>query len=339
MQVPPGSLGRQRDLAPVYLVAGDEPLQLTEAVDQLHRQAREAGFSEREVLDASTKDFDWRELAAAGASLSLFAERRIIDLRLGNGGIGKEGADAVVAYCASPPPDVLLLATCQVFDGKLKKARWTKAIERAGVVVPCAMPRARELPGWIRERMQARGLQPDGEAVALLADRVEGNLVAAAQEIDKLSLLHGEGRVDVDTVLRSVTDSARFSVYDLVDATLAGRLDRGVRVLEGLRGEGTAPALVLWALAREVRGLCSMARDVARGTGVARVLDAHRVWASRKRLVGDALRRGDDAHWAAGLAGCARVDRVIKGRERGEPWRVLHELVTRLAGGPDLARP
>ncbi len=337
MQVRPGSLASQRDLAPIYLVAGDEPLQLTEAVDLLHRRARDAGFSEREVLDASVKEFDWRELGAAAASLSLFAERRIIDLRLGNGGIGREGADAVVAYCEAPPPDVLLVATCNAFDGKLKSARWVKAVERAGAVVPCTLPKGRELGGWIRERMRSRGLEPDGEALALLVERGEGNLVAAAQEIDKLGLLHGAGRVDVDAVLRSVTDSARYSVYDLVDATVAGRLDRGLRVLDGLRGEGTAPALVLWALAREVRGLYSMAREVARGARVERAVDAHRVWASRKRLVGDALRRGDEAHWAAGLADCARVDRVIKGRERGEAWRGLRELVTRLVGGPELA--
>ena len=337
MSVRPSALANQRDLAPVCLVAGDEPLQLTETVDLLHSRAREAGFSEREVLDASVKEFDWRELAAAGASLSLFAERRIIDLRLGNGAIGKEGADAVVAYCQDPPPDVLLIATCNVLDGRLKKARWVSAIERAGVVVECALPKGRYLADWVRERMRSRGLQPEPEAIALLVDRVEGNLVAAAQEIDKLGLLHGEGRVDVDAVLRSVTDSARFSVYDLVDAMLAGRLDRALRVLDGLRGEGSAPPLVLWALAREVRGLCSMAREVARGTPAARVMDAHRVWSSRKALTGDALRRGDDAHWAGGLAGCARVDRVIKGRERGEPWRALRELVARLAGGPDLA--
>ncbi len=333
----PEALTNRRDLAPVYLVAGDEPLQLTETVDLLHRRAREAGYAEREVIDATPKDFDWRELAAAGASLSLFAERRIIDLRLGNGSIGKEGADAVVAYCEAPPPDVLLVATSNVLDGRLKKARWVAAIDRVGMVVECALPKAGALPRWVRDRMQARGLRPDDEAIALLVDRVEGNLVAAAQEIDKLCLLQGEGPVDVDAVLRSVTDSARFSVYDLVDATLEGRLDRGLRVLDGLRGEGSAPPLVLWALAREVRGLCGMARDVARGTPLPRVLDAHRVWSSRKKLVGAALRRGDDAHWAAGLVGCARVDRVIKGRERGEPWRALRELVTRLAGGPDLA--
>ncbi|MDX1594385.1 MAG: DNA polymerase III subunit delta [Gammaproteobacteria bacterium] len=323
-------------MAPVYLLAGDEPLQQTEALDLLRRRAREAGFAERVVLDTGASGFDWRELGSASASLSLFAERRLFELRLGNGSIGKEGADALVAYAGSPPEDVLLVATCGVFDGKLKKARWVKAIDQVGAVVECRVPRVEALPGWIDRRMRARGMQPSREAVDLLADRVEGNLVAAAQEIDKLLLLNGTGAVDIDTVLRSVTDSARFSVYDLVDATLAAQLARALRVLDGLRGEGTHPTLVLWALAREVRALCSMARDAAGGAPVARVLDAHRVWPWRKRLVGDALRRSGYGHWSDGLAGCARADRVIKGRERGDAWRALRELVTRLAGGPEL---
>jgi DNA polymerase-3 subunit delta len=338
MRTRPEQLTSKRELAPVYLVAGDEPLQQTEAVDLLRQQAREQGFSEREVFDATVTGFDWRNLAAAGASMSLFAERRLFELRLGTGGIGREGADALVAYADDLPPDVLLIATCNAYDGKLRNARWVKALDKAGVVVECQLPKGGDLPNWIKRRMRDRGLVPDREAVELLVDRVEGNLVAAAQEIDKLLLLNGTGPVDADAVLRSVTDSARYSVYDLVDATIGGQLGRGLRVIDGLRGEGCAPALVLWALTREVRGVAAMARDVAAGQQVPRVLEAHRVWSSRKRLLGDALRRAGHGHWTDGLRGCARADRVIKGRERGDPWRALRELVTALAGGPDLAR-
>jgi len=337
MRTRPQQLTGNQRLAPVYLVAGDEPLQQTEVVDLLRKQARGEGFTEREVFDATVSGFDWRELAGAGASLSLFAERRLFELRLGSGGIGREGADALVAYVGDLPPDVLLIATCNTYDAKLKKARWVKALDQAGVVVECQLPKGGELPNWVTRRMRDRGLVPDREAVELLVDRVEGNLVAAAQEIDKLLLLNGAGKVDADAVLRSVTDSARYSVYDLVDATVGGKLGRGLRVLDGLRGEGSPPALVLWALTREVRGVCSMARDVAAGQQVPRVLEAHRVWSSRKRVIGDALRRAGDTHWANGLRGCARADRVIKGRERGDAWRALRELVTALAGGPDLA--
>jgi DNA polymerase-3 subunit delta len=338
MRSRPDQLAGQRGLAPVYLVAGDEPLQQSEAVDLLRRRARTAGYSERELFDATASGFDWNQLVAAGASPSLFAERRLFELSLGSGGIGTPGTDALVAYADDPPPDVLLIATCNAFDGKLRNARWVKALDRVGVVVDCQLPKGGALLNWIRRRMQERGLAPDGAAVELLVDRVEGNLVAAAQEIDKLLLLHGSGPVSADAVLRSVTDSARYSVYDLVDATVGGRLGRGLRVLDGLRAEGSAPALVLWALAREVRQLCTMAREVAAGQPPARVLDAHRVWSTRKGLIGDALRRAGHPHWSAGLRGCARADRVIKGRERGEAWRALRELVAQLAGGPDLAR-
>ncbi len=337
MRTRPETLAGRRDLAPVYLLAGDEPLQQTEAADLLRQRAREAGYTEREVFDTGDSGFDWRELAAAGASLSLFAARRLFELRLGTGAIGKEGGEALVAYCAAPPPDVMLIATCTTFDARLKNARWVKAIDGVGAIVECTLPKGRGLAQWIGQRLRDRGLRPDAEATALLVERVEGNLVAAAQEIDKLLLLNGPGAIGVDAVLRSVTDSSRFSVYDLVDATLEARLDRALRVLDGLRGEGTEPVLVLWALAREVRGLCSMARMAAGGAQVPRVLEAHRVWSSRKGLVGAALKRGDLACWSDGLGDCARVDRVIKGREAGDPWRALRELVTRLAGGPDLA--
>jgi DNA polymerase-3 subunit delta len=330
-------LAGRRDLAPLYLVIGDEPLQQTEAVDLLRRRAREQGFAEREVFDPTASDFDWRNLASAGASLSLFADRRLFELRLGNGAIGSEGADAVVAYCAEPPPDVLLIATCGKYDGQVKKGRWFKALDKAGVVVECQLPKGGELARWIERRMRDRGLQPDREAVDLLIDRVEGNLVAAGQEIDKLELLVGAGAVGADDVLRSVTDSARYSVYDLVDATVSGQLGRSLRMLDGLRGEGGVPTLLLWALAREVRGLCSMAGEVAAGQSPQRVMEAHRIWSSRKRLVGDALRHGDHAHWSDGLRRCARVDRVIKGQAPGETWHALRTLVTRLAGGPEMA--
>ena len=337
MRLAPQQLAGQRDLAPVYLVIGEEPQQLTEALDLLRRRAREAGFAEREVLDPTASGFDWRHLAAAGASLSLFAERRLLELNLGGGtGIGTEGAEAMSAFCAAPPPDVLLLASCTKYDATTKKARWVRALEQAGVLVECQLPKGRALGDWVRQRLRSRGLEPGPEAVELLLDRVEGNLVAAAQEIDKLELLHGAGPLSADDVLRSVTDSARYSVYDLVDATLGGALGRSLRVLDGLRGEGGAPTMVLWALARELRPLHAMAREVAAGRRPQQVLQAHRVWASRQGLVGAALRRGGPGLWAAGLRGCARADRVIKGQERGDPWLALRELVSLLAGGPEL---
>jgi len=337
MRITPERLDGQRELAPLYLVAGNEPLQQTETLDILRRRAREAGFAEREVFDADSSGFDWHTLEAAGASLSLFSDKRLFELRLGNGGIGKEGADALVRYATAPPPDVLLLATCDRFDGKLKKSRWCKALDTAGVIVEVAVPPPARLPDWLARRMRERDLQPDAEALALLAERVEGNLVAAAQEIDKLQLLHGSGPVDADAVLRASTDSARYDVYDLVEATLAGRLGRSLHILEGLRGEGAAESLVIWALAREVRALVSMARAVASGEPSGRVMQAHGIWSSRQQQVGAALRRAGPKRWAATLRACAHADRVVKGQARGSAWQALREAVTLGAGGPPVA--
>ncbi|HEY5791265.1 MAG TPA: DNA polymerase III subunit delta, partial [Gammaproteobacteria bacterium] len=289
MRIAPSQLDLRRPLAPVYLVAGDEPLQQTETLDQLRQAAREQGYAEREVFDADGSGFDWNAFLAAGANLSLFAARRLFELRVGEGAIGNEGAAAVLSYCAQPPADVVLLIVCNRYDSALKRGRWCNACDAAGVVVEVQVPKGNQLPGWIARRMRSRGLQPDAAATALLAERVEGNLMAAAQEIDKLLLLHGSGPVDADAVLRATTDSARYGVYDLVDAALGGQLARSLRILDGLRGEGTAETLVVWALAREVRGLAAMAREVARGQPVARVLQSHRVWSSRQGLVGAAL--------------------------------------------------
>lgn len=322
-------LGGQRELAPIYLISGDEPLQVGEAADLVRRRAREAGFATREVFEA-VRGFDWGQLQAAGNNLSLFGDQRLFDLRL-PGSPGREGGDALRAYAEALPPDVILLITAPRFDAQAQKSRWFSALDRAGVTVVVYPPDAKQLPRWIDDRMRSRALEPTREAIALLAERVEGNLLAAAQEIDLLSLLHGTGKVDAETVLRVVTDSARYDVYNLVDTVLEGRIGRAQRVLNGLRGEGVATALVLWAVTREVRALCAMAADAANGRPLGQIFSAHRVWQRRQPLVRAALRR-DLAHWRLGLRGCARCDRVIKGQEVGSAWHELGVLVTSLCG-------
>jgi len=321
----------QRELAPIYLISGDEPLQVGEAADTVRRRAREAGFATREVFEAG-RGFDWGQLLAAGNMLSLFGDQRLFDLRL-SGSPGRDGGEALRAYADALPQDVVLLITAPRFDAASQKSRWFTTLEKAGVTVVIYPPDAKDLPRWIDNRMRSRGLEPTREASALLAERVEGNLLAAAQEIDMLSLLHGSGQVDAETVLRVVTDSARYDVYDLVDAVLEGRVARVQRVINGLRGEGVATALVLWAVTREVRAMCAMAADVAAGRSLGQVFSANRVWQRRQPLVRAALGR-DLAHWRRGLRGCARCDRVIKGQEAGNAWHELDVLVTTLSGLP-----
>ncbi|HET7359927.1 MAG TPA: DNA polymerase III subunit delta, partial [Rhodanobacteraceae bacterium] len=223
------------ELQPVYLLAGEELLVL-EAADALRARARELGYAEREVMDVES-GFDWNDLARAAAGMSLFASRRLLDLRLPTGKPGKEGSAAIVEYCARPAPDTVLLVTCVQWNRKNEGA-WSRAMDEAGTMIVFWPPKVAEWPAWIDARMATRGLQATPDAIALLAERVEGNLLAAVQEIEKLAVLHGEGRLDAATLESLVVDSARFDVFKLVDAAFAGDGARALRILDGLRAEG-----------------------------------------------------------------------------------------------------
>ena len=321
----------QQGLAPIYLIHGEELLIAQEAADAVRAAARAQGFSTREVFEVD-RDFDWNRLLGAADALSLFAERRILEVRIPGGKPGREGGEALRAYAERPPQDDLLLVLCGKLEAAQRKSRWFKALDQAGVTVAAWPVEAGALPRWIRARMRSRGLEPTPEAVQALAERVEGNLLAAAQEIDKLLLLHGPGAVDERAVAAVVADSARFDVFDLVDAALAGDAGRCQRTLSGLKAEGVEPVLVSWALARELRSLSAMAWEVARGEPAAAVMRRHRVWSKRQGPVGSALQRFRPPVWHALLARAAFIDRVIKGQAPGNPWDELIQLCLALAG-------
>lgn len=320
-----------KPLLPIYLVSGDEPLQLSEVVDALRGAARAQGYSEREVLQVEA-GFDWGTLAAAGSNLSLFAERKIIELRLPSGKPGDAGAKALTAYAAEPSPDNLLLISCGKLEKQQQNSKWFKALEDAGAVVQVWPVEPRALPGWIRQRLQVRGLQPTAEAAQLLAERVEGNLLAAAQEVEKLALLYGSGALDVEQVRTAVADSARYDVFELADAALGGDGARCARIVEGLRGEGEEPVLILWALVREVRALALIAAGQAAGTALETLFQQQRVWDKRKPLYQAALKRHNLRRWRALLRRAARLDRICKGAEPGNPWDELLQFSLLMAG-------
>jgi len=317
-------------LQPVYLVTGDEPFLLDEALTEIRVAAREAGFDERQVLDADA-GFDWGELHAVAVSMSLFASRRLLELRLAGGKAGQNGARALAEYCAEPATDVLLLINAGRMEPKQRNAAWVKAVERAGVLVQAWPVQPRQLPQWIERRMRAAGLQPSGEAAALIAERAEGNLLAAVQEIEKLRLIHGEGPVDVDAVRAAVAESARFDVFDLVDAAVAAQPARAVRIARVLRQEGVEPTLVLWALAKELRTLATLRSALDGGEQPARAFQRLRLWKSRQQLMGSAARRGSAEAWERLLARAGQVDRVNKGAAPGRPWDELVQLAVMMA--------
>ncbi|MCW9024151.1 MAG: DNA polymerase III subunit delta [Gammaproteobacteria bacterium] len=321
----------QGTLAPVYLVSGEEPFQKDEASMAIRQQAITQGYTEREVYHVD-KTFDWDQLNASADSLSLFAEKKLIDLRLSSGKFGDSGRKALVAYCERPPEDTILLITM----GKMEKAqmstKWFKSVDKIAAVLQVWPVEAAQMPGWITKRMQHRGMQPTADAAVMLAERLEGNLLAADQELEKLRLLCGEGAVDADQVAEAVSDSARFDVFALVDAALLGNNRRVIRILHGLKGEGIEPTLVLWALSREIRSMANMAWELSHGHNLDQVLRQYRIWDKRKPPVTAALKRHNTRRWQGFLYQAAEVERIIKGRATGVIWDELVQLSLKVAG-------
>ncbi|MDQ2069947.1 DNA polymerase III subunit delta [Natronospira bacteriovora] len=318
----------QKGLAPLYLLAGDEPLLLDEAAASIRRRVREAGAEERIALVAE-KDFDWSRLTEEAASLSLFASKRLMELRLPGGKPGQEGAKVLTQWAERPPEDTTLVVISGKLDRGSRNAKWVKALEQAGAMVEFWPIPRHQLPAWVQKRMAASGLSVSREAARFIAERVEGNLLAAAQEVEKLRLLLGEGQVSDSDVQSAVVDSARFDPFQLADAALNGETARAVRILEGLHGEGVEPPLLVWVLAREVRSLADMATGMAQGKRMEDV--TRRVWASRRSLVEKALQRHPAERWLALLEEAGRIDAIAKGAAPGNAWDALQRLVMAMA--------
>ena len=326
-------------LAPLYLIAGDEPLLVQEACDQVRAAARAQGCGERVVMHVEA-GFDWNGLLQEAGGLSLFAERRLLELRLPSGRPGEAGGRVLQAYAQSPPPDTTLLVVSGRIEASAQRSRWFKAVEQAGVVVQVWPVGPGELPAWIARRLRSAGLEPQREAVQLLAQRLEGNLLAAVQEIEKLRMLHGQGPVTAEDVLAAVADSAHYDAFLLTDAALAGDQGRVSRILDSLRREGIEPLLILWTLVRELRAMALMASRLEEGAAPAQVLAGQRVWERRRPLVRAALRRHGRKRWLQFLRRAAAIERIAKGRAAGNVWDELLQLSLAVAGvAPVTAQP
>jgi len=321
----------QKPLAPIYIVSGDEPFQLGEACQAIRAQARAQGVTEREVLHVD-RSFDWNQLTASAGAMSLFAERKLIEVRLPSGKPGDAGAKALLAYAGQPAAENVLLLVTGKLEAAQQRSKWFKALEGAGVVVQIWPIEPTRLPQWIRQRLQQRGLQASAEAVQLLADRIEGNLLAADQEMEKLLLLNGPGKVDVEQVVAAVADSARYDAFALMDAALAGDARRVSRIVFGLRGEGAEAIALLGAMTYQLRTMCAMAADMARGEALEQVLASQRVWDKRKALVRGALQRHALKRWQGFIYRVGEIDRMIKGQAEGIVWDELLQLALRIAG-------
>jgi len=326
------TLGRD-GLARAYLVFGDEPLQIMESVDAVRAAAREAGIGERLLFEVEA-GFDWQLLLAGASEMSLFAERRLIEVRLRARKPDKTGAAALAELLDRDDVDDVLLVTAEKLDRNAQKSKWFKTLDGAGVAVQARQVKAGQLENWIRQRAQRYDLRLSSAAAELIAVRAEGNLLAVAQELDKLALLVDGGEVDVDTVVSATVDSARFDVFGLIDATLAGDAGRAIRMLRGLREEGTDAVVIGWAVNRELRALLQMAIALAAGQPMAAVLNDHNVWSSRAGIVRRALERAPAPRVRRLFEDSMRLDRIIKGAAFGSAWDELELLCLKLAARP-----
>ena len=326
------------NLAPVYLLFGDEPLQIMEAGDKLRACARQQGYDERTVIQPM-EEADWSSFREAADSLSLFAERRIIELRLPTGKPGRAGGEVLKQHCVSPPDDVLLLISAGKLDRSGVNSAWFKAIDKVGVTVAVYPKPVAQLAGWLRTRLAAKGLQADDDALALIVERVEGNLLAARQEVDRLDLLYPGGNLTQSDVMDAVADSARYSIGDLSLAALNGQSRRALRVLGGLYEEAVPEVLILWSLSSEIRAGARAAEAHEAGVGLDSALKSAGVWHKRAAPLKQAISRHDTSNWLSMLSACSALDRQIKGHASGSVRDALESLVVQLAGRGELLIP
>lgn len=319
-----------KSLAPCYLVTGDEHLLVDEALDAVRAAARERGFISRE-LHVATTGFDWHALTASTGNLSLFAERRIIELRLPTGKPGKLGGQTIVDLVEQSGDEILFIVSGPKLDRGAAASKWAKSIDQKGVTMPLWPVGERELPGWIANRMRATGLQPDRDAATLIADRVEGNLLAAVQEVEKLRLILGEGKVTAEAVSDAVANSSRYDVYKLTDAALAGNAKRSVKILGGLRAEGVEPVIVMWALTRELRTLAKLDDVIRQGGDLGNAMQRSGVWRNRQGLVRSCIGRHQHGAFHKMLKATGRADAAAKGQRHGDPWQLATDVVVGLA--------
>ncbi|MFP4155481.1 MAG: DNA polymerase III subunit delta [Halothiobacillaceae bacterium] len=329
MKLRPEQLRAQlaRELGSLYLLTGDEPLLVEEARDAILDAARARDFSERMQLIVEP-GFAWSRLQEAAGNRSLFSERRIVDLRIPSGKPGKEGGEALTRFVQMLGPDLCAVVTLPRLDQQARKAKWFRTLEGCGIHLAFWPVESGALPGWVAHRARAHDLQLEPDAARFLAERAEGNLLAARQEIEKLALLLPPGPVSLRSVVAAVTDNARFSVFDLGEAIVAGDVARVQRTLHGLRAEGVEIVLALWAVTREVR-ILARASDSG---DLAEALQAAGVPPPRRRPYGAAVRRHQAGFWRALLGACGQVDRAVKGLHPGDPWIGLERLSLCAAG-------
>jgi len=325
----------QHGVQPLYIVYGDEPLLALEASSLIRDKARAEGYLERELFFAEP-GFDWANLAYASSATSLFASRKLLELRINNGKPGKEGGEALQRFCKDLPPDTVTLIHIAELDWRGKKTAWFLALLEAGIGVEATVVHRTALAQWIAARLRAQQQEADSDTLAFIADRVEGNLMAAHQEVQKLALLLPPGKIPLSAVQEAVIDVARHEVLDLGGVLLEGDRLRMMRHIDGLRGEGAPTPLALWALTEQIRNLAKVLTALQAGRPVAGALREARIFAPlQQNLIQNNIRRITLAQTHAALRHAARIDQIIKGLQSGDVWDELLQLLERFARSPN----
>jgi len=329
MQVRPDQLPSvlKKKIDAVYFISGDEPLQKMEAADLIRDICKQQDYLEREIIDVDA-NFDWQVLRDEASNMSLFSSRRILDLRLPSAKPGREGGKALKEFAENPPEDTVLLITAGKVEKNAKNSAWYKSIEASGVVVQCWPVSPDRLAEWVKNRCHLKGLQPDKDSIDFVCQHVEGNLLAADQEIDKLLLILGPGPVSYESIKESITQNSRFNVFELVDCALKGDKNRVIKVINGLKAEGTEPIIVAWALTKEVRLLCHAISD---RSNAEYMLSRSGVWQSRIALFSACMSRHTRQSLYRLLQSCETIDRITKGAKKGQVWDALLQSACQLA--------
>jgi len=324
----------KKNLLPVYLVTGDEPLLVQEALDSIRAASKLSGCDERKILDVDRK-FDWASLNSEANSLSLFAERTLTELRLEKAKPGIPGGKALQYYCQNLPDDKILLISAAKLTAATLKSKWCAAIDKVGGIIQVWPISLNEMPQWISQRARKMGLEIEQDAIALLADRLEGNLLAAQQELEKLKLLETGKKIDADTVLESVSDSAKYDIFNLTDACLSGNTKLAVKIVSSLKIEGFEASYALWALTKEVRTVYALHHALQKNHPPQAVFKKFGIFQKRQTTIMQAAKRHKPASLRRLLDQCKQTDDLIKGVEKGlTPWDVLLEIALGLAGSP-----
>ena len=328
----------QSSLPALLLLNGNEALLIEEALDQARQVLKTLGFSERIKYQAEA-GFDWNQITGAGQAMSLFAERRIIELRVPKS-LGTAGTKALSDYCEQPTSDDILIVQMPALDKRQRNAKWFKMVESTGWVVDGPEISAQQFPMWLKKRLQSRSLRVENGVIELMSAQLEGNVLAAAQEVDKLQVLAPDGAVTMKLVNDSLADQAQFDVYALADACLAGDLSRVMRIKQRLQSEGVEPVIVVWALVRDIRLLCALTAGIASGQQRAMLFKQHRVWRNRETIVNAALQRLNTEQCYELLERAAHLDQSVKGQrysDVGSTWFQIETLCASLCGIAEIA--